>query len=84
MEEKLKKIKEAILEPMQELGIIVDEVVYEKENGYNFLKITLDKVNGIDMDAIVEATNVINPIVDELDLIDDEYILDISSKERGN
>ena len=84
MEEKLKKIREAIEKPMEEINIIVDEVVYERENGYNFLKITLDKVNGLDMDAIVEATNIINPIVDELDLISEEYILDISSKERGN
>lgn len=84
MEEKLKRIRDAITGPMKELSIIVDEVIYVKENGYNFLKITLDKVNGLDMDGIVEATNVINPIVDELDLIDEEYILDISSKERGN
>ena len=69
---------------MEELSIIVDDIVYESENGYNFLKITLDKVNGLDIDAVVEATNVINPIIDELDLIDEEYILDISSKERGN
>jgi cysteine synthase A len=34
-------------------------------------------------DTIVEATNIINPILDEYDLIDEEYILDISSKERG-
>ncbi len=84
MEEKLKRIRDAITGPMKELSIIVDEVIYVKENGYNFLKITLDKVNGLDMDGIVEATNVINPIVDELDLIDEEYVLDISSKERGN
>lgn len=84
MEEKLKMIKEAITEPMKNLNIIVDEVVYESEHGYNFLKITLDKVNGLDMDSIVDATNVINPIIDGLDLIDEEYILDISSKERGN
>lgn len=84
MESILDKIKEAIWEPMRNLSIIVCEIVYEKENGYNFLKITLDKVNGLDMDSIVEATNVINPIIDDLDLIDEEYILDISSKERGN
>ena len=47
------------------------------------LLIVLDKVNGIDLDTIVEATNIINPILDEHDLIDEEYILDISSKERG-
>lgn len=83
MEEKLNKIRDAITEPMQEMGIIVDEVLYESENSYNFLKITLDKVNGLDLDTVVEATNVINPIIDKLDLINDEYILDISSKERG-
>ena len=42
----------------------------------------LDKINGIDLDTIVEATNLINPIVDELDLFEDSYILDVLSKER--
>ena len=83
MKNKLDIIRESITEPMKELNIIVDEVLYERENGYNFLKITLDKVNGLDLDSVVEATNVINPIIDKLDLIDEEYILDISSKERG-
>lgn len=84
MKKKLKIIKDAIIKPMEEMGIIVDDIVYVKENGYRFLKITLDKVNGLDIDTVVEATNVINPIIDELDLINEEYILDISSKERGN
>lgn len=84
MQKKLDQIRKSIEGPMESLGIIVDEIVYERESGYNFLKITLDRVNGLDIDAVVEATNVINPIVDELDLIDEEYILDISSKERGN
>jgi len=84
MQEKLDKIREAITKPMKDLGIIVDDITFVKENGYNFLNITLDKVNGLDMDSIVDATNTINPIIDKLDLIDEEYILDISSKERGN
>lgn len=84
MEETLKKIREAIEGPMKDLNISVEEIIYEKENGYNFLKITLDKVNGLDIDSVVEATNVINPIIDDMDPIDEEYVLDISSKERGN
>lgn len=84
MKKKLRIIKDAIIKPMEEMGIIVDDIVYVKENGYRFLKITLDRVNGLDIDTVVEATNVINPIIDELDLINEEYILDISSKERGN
>lgn len=83
MEEKLERIKEAISKEMEKENIIVDSVEYVRENNYNFLKVILDKVNGIDLDTIVEATNIINPIIDKLNLIDDEYILDISSKERG-
>lgn len=83
MEEKLKIIKENIEPEMKKMSIVVDSIEFVKENKYHFLKIVLDKVNGIDMDTIVEASRIINPIVDKLDLIDQEYILDISSKERG-
>jgi ribosome maturation factor RimP len=80
----LEKIRESITLEMQKMDIIVDSVKYETEGGYNFLRIELDKVNGIDLDTIVEATNVINPIIDKLDLIDDSYILDVVSKEKGS
>lgn len=80
----LEKIKNSIIEPMNNMDIIVDEVLWEKEGNYYYLKIFLDRVNGLDLDTIVEATNIINPIIDKLDLIQEEYILDISSKERGN
>ena len=79
----LEEIRRAIEEPMNNMNIIVDSVTYVTEGNYNFLRIELDKVNGIDLDTIVEATDVINPIIDELDLIDDSYILDIISKEKG-
>ena len=83
MKEKLDIIKKEITEPMNKTDIIVDSIDFVNENNYYFLKIVLDKVNGIDLDTIVEATNVINPIIDKLDLIEEEYVLDISSKERG-
>ena len=83
MKEKLDIIKKEIMEPMNKMDIIVDSIDFVNENNYYFLKIVLDKVNGIDLDTIVEATNVINPIIDMLDLIEEEYVLDISSKERG-
>ena len=80
----LEAIQDAITGPMNEMNIIVDSVKYETEGNYNFLKIELDKVNGIDLDTIVAATEVINQIIDKLDLIDDSYILDITSKEKGD
>lgn len=84
MDKILKEIRNNIEEPMKKMDIIVDSVLWEKEGNYCYLKIFLDKINGLDLDTIVEATNIINPIIDDLDLIKEEYILDISSKERGN
>jgi len=83
MESVVEKIKNLIEGPMQELEISVTSIEWVVENKNNFLKIELDRVNGLDLDAVVEATNIINPILDEADLIKDEYILDISSRERG-
>ena len=83
MDKTLEKIKEIISEHISKLDLIVDSIEYVKNGKYYFLNIVLDRINGIDLDTIVEATNIINPILDEYDLIKDEYILDISSKERG-
>ena len=76
----LSQIKELIKEPMEEMEILVDSVTWEIEGKYNYLKIVLDKANGLDIDTIVEATNIINPILDEEDLIEDSYVLDVCSK----
>ena len=78
------KIKESIEPNLTKLEIEVTNIKYRKEGKYNFLTIELDKINGIDLDTIVEATNIINPIIDKLDILDDSYILDVVSKERGN
>ena len=83
MQKVLDEIKGLIEGPMKEMELEIVSIEYVLENNYHFLKIVLDKISGIDMDTIVEATNIINPILDEHDLIDEEYILDISSKERG-
>ncbi len=84
MEKKLEIIRKNIEEELKTEEIIVDSINFVKEGNYHFLRIVLDKVNGIDLDTIVKATNIINPILDKLDLIEEEYILDVLSKERGN
>lgn len=83
MEKNLELIKEKLIKPLQKMNIIIDNIEFKKDGCYNFLVITLDKLNGIDLDTIVDATKVINPIIDNIDLGDDSYILDIISKEKG-
>ena len=76
-------LTQKINEALKEMDIFVDDIKYIHKGKYNFLEVTLDKVGGIDLDSIVEATRIINPIVDEEDFTEDSYILDVSSKERG-
>lgn len=84
MKKTLEELEVKIREILTREDIIVDSVTYEKNSGnYNVLSVVLDKVGGIDLDTIVDATNIINPIVDEYDFTDDSYILDVVSKERG-
>ena len=84
IETELKLLKEKISKVLSEKNIIVDEVTYRKEGTINFLEIVLDQDGGIDLDTIVDATNIINPIVDEMDFIDESFIMDVVSKERGD
>lgn len=81
MEEKLGILRENLEPLMNDMNIILDDIEYIYENKNWFLRITLDKVNGIDLDTIVKATEVINPVVDKLDLFEESYIMDVLSKE---
>lgn len=78
------KVKEIIGSSLDELNMTVDSVIYEKENGHNYLRICLDSPNIIDVDLIVKATHIINPLMDKANLINEEYLLDIYGKSKGN
>ena len=81
MEEKIKNLIEG---EVNQLGISIDSVTYEKEGSNYFLRIVIDRDKIIDIDTCVEVTNVINPLLDSVDYIDDSYILDVSTKEKGD
>ena len=83
MQDKILKLKMDLQNVLGKKEIIVDNINLEKKGNYNFLTITLDKIGGIDLDMIVEATNIIDPIVDNADITDDSFIMDVVSKERG-
>ena len=81
MEEKVRRI---IGDSLNDLNLRIDSVIYEKEHGVNYLRICLDSDNIIDLDLIVKATNIINPLMDKEDIIKEEYHLDIYGKSKGN
>lgn len=77
------KVKSVIEKPINNIGISIKEIKYEEENGAMYLRIFIDKEPFITIDDCVEVTNLVNPILDEHDFIEDSYILDISSIEKG-
>ncbi len=78
------KVKEIIGNSLDELNLWVDSVSFEKEGNTNYLRICLDSNDTIDVDKIVSATHIINPLMDNEDLIKEEYILDIYGKSKGD
>mgnify|MGYP000410586075 CR=1 FL=1 len=77
------KVRKLLEKDVEASGVFIDSVKLEKEDNNLFLRIVIDRDEIIDIDKCVEVTNIINPLLDEADLIKEEYILDISSKERG-
>ena len=74
----LDKIKKEISKPLSDIGLDIDSINYEKGN----LNIILDSEEVINLDKIVEATHIINDILDAKDFIKEKYVLDVSSKEN--
>lgn len=77
------KIRNLIEDSLKKEDIWIDTIKYEREGNNNFLRIIVDRNKSIDVDTIVEVTKIINPILDKADIINDSYILDVSSKEKG-
>ena len=80
MEEKIRNLIEG---EVNKLGISIDSITYEKEGSNYFLRIVIDRDEIIDIDTCVDVTNVINPILDTCELLNDSYIFDVSTKEKG-
>lgn len=77
------EIRNLLENSLAELNIRIDSISLEKEDNNLFLRIVIDSDETIDIDKCVEATNIINPLLDEKDLIKEAYILDVSTKEKG-
>ena len=78
------KVKNALDAKILDLGMFVTDVYMSTEEGIKTLNVELDSDDVIDVTRITEASKIINPITDELDLVDGEYVLDIHSKVKGD
>lgn len=74
------KIRNLLEDTIKENNYILYKVEYVKENNMMFLRLYIDKDGVMEIDDCVTVSNLVNPILDEADPIDESYILDVCSK----
>lgn len=78
-------VREKIEGIITENNYILDSVEYVKEGSVYFLRVVIDKGEGfINLDDCVCVSELINPIIDNLTFLTDNYMLDVCSKEKGS
>ena len=72
-------VRELIAAPVSELGYSLWDVEYAKEGARWILRITIDSVNGITIEDCEKVHRLIDPLLDEADVIETQYFLEVSS-----
>ena len=67
----------------QSLGLELWDVVFEKEGASWYLRVFIDKEGGVSMDDCEAFTRPFNKTLDEKDLIEQSYILEVGSPGLG-
>ena len=78
-----KEVIKLVGDKLDSLNVFIDDVYTEEQGGVKSLYIVLDSENIIDLDTVVKATDILNPIMDKSKLLDDIDVLDIYAKEKG-
>lgn len=72
-------IRHLLEQPLLEKGFTLFEVKLYKGSEGLTLGLTLDSEKPLSLDDIILASDIINPLLDEKDLIKESYTLDVSS-----
>ncbi|MBE6729813.1 MAG: ribosome maturation factor RimP [Ruminococcaceae bacterium] len=68
-----------IKETVEAQGVSLWDVRFVKEGADWFLRIFIDKEDGVSIDDCVNVSHAIDPIIDEADPIDHSYCMEVSS-----
>lgn len=70
----------SLIEPIIEnIGYSLYDLLYVKEGKAFYLRVVIDKPEGIDINDCEKVNDAINDILDEADYIKDQYFLEVSS-----
>jgi ribosome maturation factor RimP len=75
----LNLLKTALAPAVQQLGYELYDVELAKERKTLILRVTIDKREGIDIDDCVAVSDILNPLLDRLNPIAEDYSLEVTS-----
>lgn len=78
------KLVDLLKGELDSLGVYIDSVKEEYEGKTKYLRVVLDGPEVIDIDKVVNATKIIDPIVEKANFIEGKYILDVYAKSKGD
>ncbi len=73
------KVENLLKETIENIGYDLYDVEYAKEGKNYFLRIYIDKPEGIDLKDCEKVNEAISDLLDEADYIKDQYFLEVSS-----
>ncbi len=73
------KIRKLIQTTVEDQGVMLWDVRFVKEGASHFLRVFIDKQDGISIDDCTNVSHAIDPILDEADPIDCAYYLEVCS-----
>jgi ribosome maturation factor RimP len=76
IETKVQNIVESIISTSD---IELIDIEYVKEGPFKYLRVYIDKPDGITVDDCSDLSRILNKKLDEIDLIEEQYFLEVSS-----
>lgn len=73
------KVIELINPYLEENNLKLYEVLWVKEFGYTVLRVSIDRKDGIDVDALTAANKYLSPLLDDIDSDWPDYMLEVCS-----
>ncbi len=79
----VEKTKELIMPVLEDAGVELYDIDFEKEGADWYLRVYIDKEGGVNIDDCEKVSRAFNVILDKEDYIEETYIFEVSSPGLG-
>ena len=79
----VEKTKELIMSVLEDAGVELYDIDFEKEGADWYLRVYIDKEGGVNIDDCEKVSRAFNVILDKEDYIEETYIFEVSSPGLG-